>query len=81
MSLWLFDIVTTGKVHPQPQFFIVWLCFYHNFSMMGPTINCGTAAGYKKQQRATSCDGKMDEQWSMLYCSCLKINAIQCFCC
>jgi len=27
--------------------------------MMGPTINCGTAAGY------ASCDGKMDEQWSI----------------
>ena len=31
--------------------------------MMSPTIYCGTAAGYKKQQRAASCDGKMDEQW------------------
>jgi len=33
--------------------------------MMGPTINCGIAAGYKKQQKAASCDGKMDEQWSI----------------
>jgi hypothetical protein len=47
---------------PAATIFIVWLCFYHNFSLMGPTINCGTAAGYKKQQRATSCDEKMDEQ-------------------
>jgi len=31
--------------------------------MMGSTIYYGTAAGYKKQQRAASCDGKMDEQW------------------
>jgi hypothetical protein len=36
--------------------------------MMDPTINYSIATSYKKQQRAASWDGKMDEQWSMLHC-------------
>ena len=39
--------------------------------MMDPTINYNIAASYKKQQKAASWDGKMDEQWSMLHCSCV----------
>jgi hypothetical protein len=37
--------------------------------MVGSIISCGATTGYKKQLFAASCDGKMDEQWSMLQCS------------
>jgi hypothetical protein len=33
--------------------------------MVGPIISCDATTGCKKQLFAASCDGKMDEQWSM----------------
>ena len=45
--------------------FLCLVTFSPQFFNDNPTINYGTTTSIKKQLSATSCNGKIDEQWSM----------------